>query len=84
MPLTDVVVEDVQATTRPGQKRKWNASFSPVQVGKEHLYHILRAMGLTVHTRQGWQTKELRLGVGSLREWSNETDLHMLVPCRRF
>ena len=37
-----------------------NASFSPVQVGKEHLYKLLQAMGLTVQTREGWQTKQLR------------------------
>jgi len=60
MPLTDAVVEDVQAVTRPGQRRKWNASFSPVQVGKEHLYRLLRELGLTVHVREGWQTKALR------------------------
>ena len=60
MPLTDAVVEDVQAVTRPGQRRKWNAAFSPVQVGKEHLYYLLSSMGLVVHTREGWQTKDLR------------------------
>jgi len=60
MPLTDVVVEDVQAITRSGARRKWNAAFSPVQVGKEHLYRLLSEMGLAVHTREGWQTKELR------------------------
>src|SRR5215469_6342182 len=60
MPLTDAVVEDVQAVTRAGKERKWNAAFSPLQVGKEHLYHLLRAMGLTVHLREGWQTKALR------------------------
>jgi hypothetical protein len=60
LPLTEAIVEDVQAVTRPGNNRKWNASFSPVQVGKEHLYALLRTMGLTVHTREGWQTEELR------------------------
>jgi hypothetical protein len=60
MPLTDAVVEDVQAVTRPGKGRKWNAAISPVQVGKEHLYCLLRAMGLVLHLRQGWQTKALR------------------------
>src|SRR6266567_1503940 len=52
MPLTDAVVEDVQAVTRPGPKRRWNISFSPVQVGKEHLYQLLREMGLKVHLRE--------------------------------
>jgi hypothetical protein len=60
LPLTDVVVEDVQAVTPKGQGGKWNGSFSPVQVGKEHLSHLLQEMGLTVHTRQDWQTQELR------------------------
>ncbi len=60
LPLTDAVVEDVQAETRKGKGGKWNTSFSPVQVGKEHLYGLLREMGLTVHLKEGWQTKELR------------------------
>jgi RRXRR protein len=60
LPLTDVVVEDVQAVTRKGKAGKWNGSFSPVQVGKEHLYRVLREMGLQVHLKEGWQTKELR------------------------
>ncbi len=61
LPLTDVVVENVQAVTRQGAKGgKWNRSFSPVQVGKEHLYRLLCEMGLTLHLREGWQTKALR------------------------
>lgn len=60
LPLTDVVVEDVQAVTRKGKGGQWNGSFSPVQVGKEHLYRLLHEMGLHVHLRAGWQTKELR------------------------
>ncbi len=60
LPLSDVVIEDVQAVTRPGKGGKWNTSFSPVQVGKEHLYRLLREMGLVVHTRQGWEAKALR------------------------
>lgn len=60
LPLTDVIVEDVQVMTHKGKGGKWNQSFSPVQVGKEHLYRLLRAMGLVVHLCEGWQTKELR------------------------
>ena len=60
LPLTDVVVEDVQAVTSPGKGGKWNTSFSPVQVGKEHLYQLLREMGLTLYLKEGWQTKGLR------------------------
>src|SRR2546430_17038976 len=60
LPLTVVVVEDVQAVTRTGKHGKWNAAFSPGQVGKQHLYRLLQEMGLEVHTRDGWQTKDLR------------------------
>ncbi len=60
LPLTDVVVEDVCAETHKGKYGKWNGMFSPIQVGKEHLYHLLRNMGLKVHRRHGYQTKELR------------------------
>ncbi len=64
LPLTDVVVEDVQAMTRKGKGGKWNTAFSPVQVGKEHLYRLLREMGLSVHLCEGWQTKEGRVRYG--------------------
>lgn len=60
LPITDVVVEDVQAISRAGKGGKWNTSFSPVQVGKQHLYQLLQQMGLAVHTRHGWETKALR------------------------
>jgi hypothetical protein len=60
LPLSDVVVEDVQALMRKGKGGRWNSSFSPVQVGKAHLYRLLRMMGLEVHLKEGWQTKELR------------------------
>jgi hypothetical protein len=60
LPLTDAAVEDVCAPTRPGRGGRWNDSFSPVQVGKAHLYGELVAMGLRVHLREGWETKQLR------------------------
>jgi len=60
VPLTDVVVEDVCAELRKGKGRKWNGMFSPVQVGKEHLYKCLTKMGLLLHLCRGHQTKELR------------------------
>jgi hypothetical protein len=58
LPVICAVVEDVQATTHKG--KMWNMAFSPVQVGKMHLYRLLTSMGLEVQTREGWQTKELR------------------------
>jgi RRXRR protein len=67
LPLTDAVVEDVQAVTRPGSNRTWNSSFSPVQCGKEHLYQLLRGMGLRLHLREGWQIKDLRERYGLMK-----------------
>ncbi|WP_040444578.1 RRXRR domain-containing protein [Ktedonobacter racemifer] len=60
LPLTDAVVEDVQAVTRKGKRRKWNLAFSPVQVGKQHLYSLLTEMSLQLHLKEGWETKQLR------------------------
>jgi hypothetical protein len=64
LPLTDAAVEDVHAVTRPGKGRQWNAAFSPVQVGKEHLYRLLKEQGLTVHQYTGIVTKQLRESFG--------------------
>jgi len=46
--------------TKKGQNRKWNASFSPVQCGKEHFYTLLRNIGLNLILRHGYETKALR------------------------
>ena len=60
LPLTDACIEDVQAATRPGKGGHWNAAFSPVQVGKEHLYHLITGMGLVPHRILGVVTSQLR------------------------
>jgi len=60
-PLTDFVVEDIKARTR-GQRR-WDVSFSPLEVGKKWFYAELHKFG-TVHLQQGWFTKELRDAAG--------------------
>lgn len=64
LPLTDVIVEDVQATTRKGKGGQWNSQFSPIQVGKEHLYYLLQKLGLELHKNEGHQTAELRTRYG--------------------
>ena len=57
-PITDFVVEDIAAVTKKG-KRRWNKSFSPLEVGKKWFYIELAKLG-NVHTLKGYQTKELR------------------------
>src|SRR5262249_17426537 len=67
LPLTDAAVEDVQAATRPGSGRQWNTSFSPVQVGKEHLNRLLKDQGLNVHLYTGMVTSQLREWYGLVK-----------------
>ncbi len=59
LPITDVIVEDVQATSKKGCKR-WNTCFSPIEQGKQWLYSQIRNLGATLHLKHGWETKELR------------------------
>lgn len=56
-PVTHFRVEDIAAHTRGG--RRWNKSFSPLQVGKKWFYNELRKLG-SLRTNSGWETKELR------------------------
>ncbi len=37
IPITHINVEDIKATSKEG-KRRWNASFSPLEVGKAYFY----------------------------------------------
>lgn len=64
LPLTDVVVEDVKAPIFQGKGGQWALSFSPLQVGKEHLSYLLQKLGLTLHKCAGHQTADLRVAFG--------------------
>ncbi len=57
-PITVFAVEDIKAKSRKGQRR-WNRSFSPLQVGKEWFYAELRRLA-EVRTYCGHETKALR------------------------
>ena len=61
-PLTDVCVEDIKARTIERAK-KWNTSFSPLEVGKQWFYAEIRKRW-QLRTLQGWQTKEIRDRLG--------------------
>jgi RRXRR protein len=61
-PLTTFVVEDVGAATRPG-KRRWNRSFSMLEVGKLWFYTHLAEIAPLV-TRPGHYTAALRDALG--------------------
>ena len=59
LPISDVVVEDVMAATKKGQK-KWNLNFSPMAAGKEWFYDQIQKMNVNLHTTQGFETMRLR------------------------
>ena len=61
-PLTHICVEDIKARTKQYQKR-WNQSFSPLEVGKEWFYgEIRKKWQLT--TIGGHETKGIRDSLG--------------------
>jgi len=59
LPISDVVIEDVQAVTKKGCL-KWNSNFSPIEQGKQWLYREIEKLGINLHLRHGYETKELR------------------------
>ena len=61
-PVTHVCVEDIKARTIERAK-KWNTSFSPLEVGKQWFYAEIRKRW-QLRTLQGWQTKEIRDRLG--------------------
>ena len=61
-PVTHICVEDIKARTIEHAK-KWNTSFSPLEVGKQWFYTEIRKRWELL-TLQGWQTKEIRERLG--------------------
>lgn len=72
-PVTHVCVEDICAASRPRQRR-WNASFNPLQVGKQWFYDAISSRW-QLFTLRGYETKELRerLGLTKSRDKMAET-----------
>jgi hypothetical protein len=68
-PITMVCVEDIKARTIQGS-RKWNQSFSPLEVGKAWFYSEIRKRW-ELFTIQGWKTKQIRDALG-LKKTSNK------------
>jgi hypothetical protein len=59
VPITVVNLEDIQAKTKKGQK-KWNKSFSPLEVGKQYFREEVKSKGLMLHETKGFETKTQR------------------------
>lgn len=58
LPVDAVIIEDIKARTLKG-KRKWNKSFSPLQVGKNWFRSEVSKL-FTFVSYSGWQTKSHR------------------------
>ena len=76
-PVTHVCVEDIKARTLKRAK-KWNTSFSPLEVGKSWFYTEIEKRWELL-TLQGWETKEIRDKLGlkkSSKKLSKTFDAH--------
>jgi hypothetical protein len=80
-PITGYAVEDIKASTH-GKSERWNAAFSPLEVGKKWMYDELRKLGyLTL--KPGHETAELRKAFGVLKseeKWRSVSTLTMSIP----
>lgn len=77
-PISNVIVEDISAESRKGS-RKWNASFSPLQIGKKWFYDQVKDLGVKLHLRKGYETHKLRQDHGlskSKKKLSEAFDAH--------
>ncbi len=61
-PVNDFVVEDIKVATKKNAKR-WNQSFSPLEVGKQWFYYQLNRIAPVVLV-QGIQTYKMREAMG--------------------
>jgi hypothetical protein len=77
-PISVVVVEDIAAMTRKGMK-KWNISFSPLEVGKKWFYEQVRSKW-HLELRSGWETKMIR-DVLNLKKSSNKLAKNWNAHC---
>ena len=76
-PVTHVCVEDIKARTIERAK-KWNTSFSPLEVGKQWFYTEIRKQW-QLRTLHGWETQEIRDRLGlkkSSKKLSETFDAH--------
>ena len=77
-PVTHICVEDIKASPWEGAK-KWNQSFSPLEVGKNWFYGEVEKMWQLL-TIQGYETKSIRDSLG-LKKSSDKTAKSFETHC---
>jgi hypothetical protein len=73
-----IIYEDIKAITKKGQKR-WNKSFSPLEVGKKYFKQSLIKLGFKVKLNPGYSTSKARkfLGLSKTKDkLSNQFSAH--------
>ena len=65
--------------TKLGKARKWNRSFSPLEVGKKWFYSELSKLG-KIHLLQGYETAKLRNELG-LKKSKNKLEENFNTHC---
>jgi hypothetical protein len=71
-PISIFIVEDVQAVTKSGHRR-WNRSFSPLEVGKQWFYSELGKLA-PVETLKGYETAAARGVLGLTKSKAKISD----------
>lgn len=71
-PISIIVIEEVTAVTKPG-KRRWNKSFSVLEVGKARCYAELEQIAPVVPV-PGYHTKALRHQAGLTKSRNKRSD----------
>jgi len=77
-PINHIVVEDIKADTKQG-KRKWNKSFSPLEIGKNWFCHELEKIA-HMSIKYGYETYKLRKALG-LRKSENKAERSFDAHC---
>ena len=62
VPLTNVVIENIQAKTVKGNGKSWNKNFSPLEVGKK--YFEREVANFSLQKVKGYETKSHRVSRG--------------------
>jgi hypothetical protein len=64
-PINSFMIEDIAAKTKEG-KRRWNTSFSPLEVGKKWFYAELAKLA-PIETKQGYEVAAERERLGLIK-----------------
>jgi len=77
-PISIFIVEDIKAVSKKNYK-KWNRSFSPLEVGKKYFYKEVEKLG-KLELKQGYETFELRENAG-LKKIGNKLSNSFYAHC---